>query len=149
MTTIRQADLSDLGRVEDCARKFYGSSRFLKRFKLEAFVATWTTIFTQRCGVIFLLCEPHGEIVGALGAVTGFDPHSGDKSASEFFWFVDPTHRGRGVELYRHFEQWARDCDCVEIRMAHMLDLMPERLEKVYRRWGFVPTEVHYLKELT
>ena len=76
------------------------------------------------------------------------DLYSGDLIATEFFWFVRAEVRGQGLKLYYAFEAWARARHCAQIRMVHLLDLMPERLAKVYRRLGYEPAETHYVKEL-
>lgn len=145
---IREAHIEDLSRLGACAEAFYAASKFLKRFDLERFVAAWTALIEGGSGGVFLLVEDSGEIAGTLGGVVYPDLYSGDLVATEFFWFVREGCRGKGLALYKAFEEWARARDCGEIRMVHLLDLMPEKLERVYRRLGFVPAEVHYVKEL-
>jgi GNAT superfamily N-acetyltransferase len=146
--TIRTATPEDLGRVEKCAREFYSSSRHLKRFDLETFRKTWLSLFASDCGVIFLVCDDSDDILGALGAVAYPDPNSGELVAVEFFWFIRKGCRGKGLELYRRFEQWARDRNCLQIRMGYLVDLMAEKHQRVYRRLGFEPIEVTYAKTL-
>ena len=146
---IREARLDDLRRLEACAREFYAQSRFLKGFDPERFEAFWTSLLEQEMGVIFLLVSDRdGEIEGTLGGVIYPEPYSGARIATEFFWFVHQARRGEGLKLLRAFESWARAKGCAQIRMAHLVDLMPAKLETVYRRFGYTPAEVQYLKEL-
>ena len=145
--TIRTATVEDLGRVEQCARRFYASSRFLKGFRLEVFEKTWTGILAADFGVLLLL-ECGAEIVGAIGGVAYPDPNSGELLATEFFWFVEDGHRGRGLELYRRFEAWARERDCKQINMGHLADLMDEKHRRVYAHLGFEMAEYRWMKEL-
>jgi GNAT superfamily N-acetyltransferase len=98
-------------------------------------------------GVIFV-DENGEEIQGTLGGVAYPEINSGELVATEFFWFVAPERRGGGLRLYRAFEEWARSKGCREIRMAYLIDSMPEKLAKLYRRLGFEPVEVQYVKEL-
>lgn len=146
---IRLATVGDLGTLETCAREFYASSRFLKKFDQTLFQAVWTHFLETGAGVIFLLETPEGEVAGALGGVVFPDLYSGELVATEFFWFVREGKRGSGLLLYRAFEEWAREKGCAEVRMVHLLDSMPEKLNRVYRHLEFTPTEVHYAKELT
>jgi GNAT superfamily N-acetyltransferase len=148
MLQIREARLEDLPRMEDCAREFYAQSRFLKGFNPELFRNTWTQLLANGTGVIFLLVDEEiGEIRGALGGVAYPDPYSGALIATEFFWFVSEGRRGHGLRLLKAFEAWAREKGCSQIRMVHLMDLMPDKLDRVYRRFGYEPAEVHYSKE--
>ena len=145
---IRTATINDLETLADLAAQFYASSKFLNGFDLECFETTWTNLITSGSGAVFVIDGQDGPI-GALGGVAYPDVNSGRLMATEFFWFVDPSHRGRGISLYKAFEDWARAKRCVEIRMIHLSDSMPEQLERLYERLGFEQAEVHYRKELT
>jgi GNAT superfamily N-acetyltransferase len=144
---IREATVEDFPRMESCAREFFSQSRFLKGFDPGVFASTWAGLLASGAGAIFLL-EDENEIHGALGGVAYPDPHTGDLLATEFFWFVSAGHRGQGLRLLKTFETWARAKGCRQIRMAHLVDLMPEKLEAVYKRLGYAPAEVLYVKEL-
>jgi len=133
--------------METQAMKFYASSKFLKGFVLGRFCEFWTKMILDQSGIIFELVHG-GEIKGALGAVSYPDVYSGDLIATEFFWWVDPQNRGRGIELYNRFEEWARTKQCKRIRMTHLCDLMPEGLKWLYGEMGFHAIEINYEKEL-
>lgn len=145
---IRAATVEDLPRCSQSAQEFYESAPSLGSFELDRFITMWTMLLGNGSGVIFLLLD--GEvIVGAIGGVAYPDTYTANLMATEFFWFVGKASRGQGVRLYRLFEQWARDRGCAQIRMVHLLDLMPEKVARFYDRAGFKPLEVHYAKELT
>jgi GNAT superfamily N-acetyltransferase len=146
---IRRATIEDLDRLEPLAREFYASSEFLRNFDLDRFRATWSRLFVDGLGMIFLL-EDAGAIVGTLGAVMYWEPYSGDLIASEMFWFVSAAARGGrgGLQLLQAFEAWARNRGALEIRMVHLLDSMPEKLERIYKHFGYRPAEVHYTKRI-
>lgn len=144
--TIRYATAADLPALAPLAQQFYASSRFLRGFQQERFEAFWAPLLSGS-GVI-LLGERDGAPVGALGGMVYQEPYSGELVAVEFFWFVDPGSRGGGMALYREFEEFARRCGCTQIRMAHLLDLMPEKLGRVYQRLGFTAMETHFCKEV-
>lgn len=144
---IRTATVEDLKTLADLAAQFYASSKFLNNFSLECFEATWTQLITGGMGAVFVIDGEDGPI-GALGGVAYPDVNSGRLIATEFFWFVDPEKRGKGISLYKAFEDWARAKRCAEIRMVHLADSMPEQLERLYERLGFEMAEIHYRKEL-
>jgi GNAT superfamily N-acetyltransferase len=147
--SIRRAEVfEDLVKLLPLASEFYASSKFLKRFDEQRFIALWTELINN-AGVIFLL-EQDRIVTGALGGALYPDAYSSDLVATEFFWFVTESARGGrgGIALYRSFEDWARDRGAAEIRMVHLLDSMPEKLERVYKHFGFQPVEVHFVKGL-
>ena len=145
---IRQAAIKDLPDLAEGALMFYATSKFLKNFRLDRFIAIWTKMLETGTGVIFSLYDgPVG--VGAIGGVVYPDLYSGHLVATEFFWFVVPEYRGKnGMELYWKFEHWALAQKCKEIRMVHLMDSMPDRLATVYKRLGYEAAETHYVKSL-
>lgn len=131
----------------DAAREFYASSKFLGDFDLEKFGTLWKELIESGAGAIFVT-ESDGKIGGAIGCFAHREIYGTRIIAEEFFWFVREEVRGDGVKLFLAFEAWAGAKGAAVIQMAHMLDLMPERLAKFYERRGFEPIEVRYSKSL-
>lgn len=144
---IRKLDIDEIERLGELAEKFYASSEFLQGFSLEVFRESWTSFLSSGLGVIFVL-EADGKLMGAIGGLKYPDPNSGEWTATEFFWFVDEACRGKGLLLLKRFEEWARGQGCKKILMVHLLDLMPEKVKRVYERYGYKAIEVHYAKEV-
>ena len=142
-TTVEQ-----LPQLAECAAVFYAASRFLKDFDMARFVALWTDLLQRDVGVIYSQ-RVDGRLVGTIGGILYPETYSGKPVATEFFWFVLPEFRGAGLQLYHAFEDWARMRGAMEIRMIHLMDSMPQKLERVYTHLGFVPAEVHYVKPLS
>ena len=94
---------------------------------------------------LLLFCVRGDEVVGTLGAIAFPDHVDGAKVASEVFWYVDRKHRGAGLRLIRFFEKWARVTGCKRVMMISMVDVMHERVGRLYKHIGYEPMEVHYL----
>jgi len=146
--TLRAAMAGDLERLYPLAVEFYSRSQFLRHFDLTRFTSCWTELLRQGTGRIFLLIDDSAQIAGVLGGVVYPDLNNGELIATEFFWYVADGVRGQGMKLYRAFEAWARERGCTQMRMVHLLDSMPGKLARVYTHLGYVPAEVHYVKEL-
>jgi GNAT superfamily N-acetyltransferase len=145
---IRKAKANELQKCGDCAREFYASSEHLTGFDIGRFSASWKALIESETGVMFLLLD-EGTVRGAIGGVAFPDINSGTLISQEFFWFVSSSARGSyGVRLYKAFEAWSRERGCAQIRMGHLLDLMPEKVSAFYRAMGFRPIETNYAKEL-
>ena len=144
---IRKATVEDLQTVEPLAREFYASSKALYQFKLNKFCTLWKSLIENDTGVIFMAFDDE-KFIGAIGGVCYPDAYSEDMIATEFFWYITPAKRGRGMALYEKYEEWARSKNCNRIRMAHLCDLMPDALRWLYTELGYRPVEVTYEKEL-
>ena len=95
-----------------------------------------------------LILEEKGESVGGLGLINASGIHNRHRIAVEDFWWVDPNHRGKGLDLFFAFEAWAKIHGCQQTAMVHLVDSMPERLERFYLRQGYHLVEKHYVKEI-
>lgn len=89
-----------------------------------------------------------GLINGALGGLIHRDLYGERLIVEEMFWFMRPDTRGGGVRVYRAFESWAKARGAVSIQMVHLLDSMPEKVERFYKAIGFKAAEVRYIKAL-
>jgi GNAT superfamily N-acetyltransferase len=141
------ATVADIPELYGLAARFYAESNLLGTFDAEMFRANWERILRENVGAIFLL-KSGNWLAGALGGVVYPDMYQDRLVATEFFWFVKPESRGSGLRLYDAFEKWAKERGCQQIRMVHLLDVMPERVSQIYLRLGFTPAEVHYIKEI-
>jgi GNAT superfamily N-acetyltransferase len=144
---IRPLTESDLAETALKGAAFYREGKLPGRFVPEVFTQTWRQLLGSGIGTLIGL-EIDGRIEGALGGVKSPDPNDGDLVAVEMFWFVDANHRGHGLKLLDAFEEWAHQQGCKRVGMIHLLQLMPDKLEVLYRRRKYQPVEVHYLKEL-
>lgn len=137
----------ELWELPKLAEEFYNSSSHLKVFNAEIAVANWQSIIENEIGIVFGL-KDNDEIIGMLGAMKVPDLHTGEMLATEIFWFVSESKRRNGLLLVREFEKWAKLNKCSRIMMAHMQDLMPEKLEMLYTRLGYSLMEKSYVKEI-
>ena len=147
LSVITPAQPKDLQRLGPLACQFYAASKFLRAFDMERFESLWKGLLESGNGVIYVL-ESNGEITGVIGGVLHPEAYSGELIAQEFFWYVDEKRRGHGIRLYRCLENWARIKGCMELRMAHLSDSMPEKVADFYRRVGYEKVETLYAKRL-
>lgn len=144
---ISIATIEDLPKLSKIAEQFYSSSEHLDGFDIDVFVFNWENFIESNIGIIFLLIND-GRIVGVLGGIKYPDVNSNHLMATELFWYVEKDHRGQGGRLLKEFEEWAKTEGCKKIIMVHMTDLMPDKLESIYKHKGYKKMEVHYVKEV-
>lgn len=107
--TLREAELGDVPAVARLARTFIGQSGYARMFELtvEDITTAIDSVVDSDAGVC-ILCECDGRVVGAiLGTRSPVWLKRGETVAVELGWWVDPEHRGPGMDLLRAFERWA------------------------------------------
>ncbi len=108
---------------------------------------------TDSSHLVLLLCSAEDLAVGIFVGSKLDSPFLFHPWASELLWWVSPEGRkGRNpFRMLEAFEVWAGEKNCVYIQVS-----LPERysrkkkkrLNRIYRRKGFRPTEKSYTKEL-
>lgn len=146
MMVIRKVDVSEVPYVTRFMKRFEKATEFVK-VDVEYSIGTYVDLISNDHGVM-IVAEAEGEMVGGIGGIKAPDLHNGDMIAVETFWFVDPEYSGPGLQLWKAFEEWAKEEGCVKVAMIHLEDSCPATLETLYRRRGYKPIERHYVKEI-
>ena len=100
---------------------------------------------------VILIAEKDNKIVGAIGFIVAPDLYKENSLlAIETFWYVTPEYRGGmiGIRLIKAFERYAENLGCNRVALIHMSDSYPDMLRKLYIKFGYKLTELHYIKEL-
>ncbi len=144
---IVSATLEDLPSVARNGRAFYEEGQLPGDFNPSTFCSTWEKFIASGLGKIFAL-KKGTDFCGALGCLVYPDPNDGATVAMETFWYVSKQFRGRGLLLLNAFEEWAKENNAARCMIAHYVHLNADVLGRIYRRRGFSPLEVHYIKTL-
>jgi N-acetylglutamate synthase-like GNAT family acetyltransferase len=95
--------------------------------------------------------ELHGKhlvkkITGLLGMLIVAHPFSGEITADELMWYVEPEARksGAGIKLLWEAERVAKEMDAKKMQVS----APNEKIGALYKRYGYEQIEVKYLKEL-
>jgi len=150
MIRVRPISLKELPLILAEAVSFVEDSKHVPVDPM-VFFQTWTKFIQTGIGTVFIMESPQdrpGVFRGGLGAVRMPDPNTGELTATEIFWHVKPEHRGHGLYLFKHFEKWARETGCTKVTVVHMADSMPDKLRRLYHRYGYRELETHYTKEI-
>ncbi len=111
--------------------------------KPEQIAATIAQLLSSPNGTI-LVSDDDGHITGMIGVLIFDHPFSGERTASDVAWWVDPEARGHGIRLLHAAEEWAR-----ENGAKNMVMVAPDtRVGGIYARLGYTPIELSYQKGL-
>lgn len=143
---IFKATAEDVRPIIEMAKHFRECTEFIP-VDVETCVETYTKAIRAGTGAIFgyRLID---EIAGALACIKGNDLHFPRSMAVETFWYVPPQygHLGIGPQLFKAFEEWAKEQKCDYTAMIHLADSYPDSLERWYIRKGYKLAEKHYIK---
>lgn len=94
-------------------------------------------------GVVFV-SDADGIVTGMIGGFVA--PHfiSGERIATEAFWWVQPGQRGHGVRLERRFRRWAHEHGATRVHMGAPDD----EVGRIYTALGYQRIETTYARAL-
>lgn len=82
--------------------------------------------------------------IGLIAMLLYTHPMSGELTATEVVWWVNPERRGVGVRLFKRAEAWARAQGAVLLQMI----APTEAVARFYERCGFDRIETTYHRRL-
>lgn len=97
-------------------------------------------------GRILLYSNDDGKVVGLLGFIISPHYFTGELTANEIMWYVEPSERkgGAGIKLL-----WAAEQAAKEMKAKYMGFTAPTAdVSALYQRFGYSLLEVAYLKQL-
>ena len=145
---IRDAIKADFPAIELHAARFWQETGFDEPYQAGSALFYMDIAFDQG---LLLVAEHGGEVVGfAAGALSPLMGNNDYLSGSELAWWIEPEHRGGrlGIQLMKELESAARTAGCDFWNMIYMQSCMPEAIEKMYQKMGYVLKETTYGKRL-
>lgn len=147
MYVIRDAHKADITNIISGIQEFVASSSYRIDVVDELHVEnTLLHLIGHGDGCVAVLESEDGAFAGCFIGLAHPHLFSGKRMLGELFIYTTRESRGHGGKLRRFAEEWAREHDCSTFSIAYPVS--ESHLEKVYRRWGFVPCETHWRKEL-
>ena len=129
---------------------FFKESQLTLEFKPDVFLDRIGGLLDAGVAGVIGSFDSDGTIQGALAFSLYDDIYTGDKTATEMWWFVLPEHRGGSVamRLIRSFEKLAALKGCKRICMIHLAALQKDRLSELYQAMGYQLIECCYSKPI-
>jgi GNAT superfamily N-acetyltransferase len=95
-------------------------------------------------GVVFVAADGD-RLVGMIGMMTFSHHLTGEKTAGEVAWWVEPDARGIGTALLKHAERWGAEQGALHIQM----NAPNTRVGTLYERRGYHMAETTYYRPVT
>lgn len=149
---IRRAKPDDMPELQRMAQSFHSAWRYADRapLDLDAFASTVANLATNPAGVVLVADTGSGLHGMAAATATRHWFNAKHITGQELFWWADEQARGTGAgfALLGALEDWARSVGCQTFMMVSTVNLAPEKLARVYKRRGYVPCDIQYLRSL-
>lgn len=142
---IREATEADIPRLIEMGERFLTETVYRGRVAVNpsAMARTVARLLVSDGGAVFVSERDH-TVVGMIGMLVFEHPITGEITASELFWWVEPEARGTGIRLLKRGEQWARDAGAERI---HMIAPTSD-VGRLYERLGYTALETTYERAL-
>lgn len=147
MTTLREAVATDVSQLQTMFATFVASTQYARYVGNDPAYSTGLIerLIANDDGVIFVAVR-NGAVIGMLGLVAFQHPMSGERVASEAFWWLDPAQRGYGGFLLKRGERWAIAHGAR--RLSLMAPADKPRVGEIYAALGYDCVEITYQKDL-
>lgn len=138
---IREAQPADLPRLLEMGRNFIAQTKYkdLISGNSEQMTRTIEGLLGNPSASFLVAENGGGELVGMIGAIMYVHPISGEMTANEIVWWVEPAHRGIGIRLLREIEQWTQDAGGALNMVAP-----DEKTARIYESLGYTLIESVY-----
>jgi GNAT superfamily N-acetyltransferase len=123
------------------------SDESLKEYGLEVENERLEQMIEVCKDISFFLCVD-GKPVGLIAGFIINNLTNGRPALQEVIWYVDKPYRSNGRQLLNYFEEAAKNLGCYQVVMALMCNSGAEKLDSFYKRMGYKPFEVQYMKEI-
>lgn len=144
---IRQADLGDIVRLEEMARRFLASTPYGGLILPAPGYLEHFCMQVLKQGVV-LVADVGGRTVGMLALLIGTHLLTGDLAAEEVVWWVEPEHRAGGIgpELLAAAERWASAKNVSVLKMV--APGANPSVGRFYAARGYLHVESIYIRRL-
>lgn len=145
---IREATRLDVPRCVEMGRRFWRTTGYstLITENPAQMAAIGERLIAGPDSVLLVDQRTTGEIIAMIGVLI-FQHHlSGQRTAGELFFWVEPEHRGRGVWLLTAAENWARHHGAVLMQMIEPTNV--DDVGDLYERLGYAEIEIGWMRPL-
>jgi len=129
---------------------FFNEGALPGAFNPHAFIEKMSHLIKLDVASVIGAFDKHGTIQGAIAFSVYDDIYTGEKTATEMWWFVLPEHRvgATAMRLLREFERNAKERGCKRACMVHLIAINSDTLSALYRRLDYKHIESCYAKTL-
>ena len=143
--TIRRAGPEDMQRLVEMGQRFVNETTYSGFVTINPERLSNTIIALSMNPDATILVSENGAGVNGMIALMVYDhPYSGQRTAFEVVWWVEPEARGEGLKLLSAAEGWARENGAKAMQMV----APTPRVGQLYEKHGYHLVESSYQRSL-
>jgi len=144
---IREATIEDVPRVVELGRKFLAEGPYAGQLADNPEQATrFASLLIGNPAAKILVSDLDGRITGVLAFLLFPHHFSGEMTALEIIWYVEPQYRPGGIAMRL---MWTAERIALEMKAHFMQFTAPDaKASAIYERFGYHQVEIGYQKEL-
>lgn len=148
---IREATLKDIPELTDLLIPFYYESGLMEKgmnLCVKSCITTAESMIESN-GIVFVAGEE--TLIGSLGVfVSPWHFNYEQYSAQEVWFYVKPDHRkgSVGLRLIDAYIKWAKGKNITRLALVSLPNKERSKIERLYERKGFAPSEKFYARRL-
>lgn len=144
---IREIQIPELPLVSELVQGAHAEG-LIPEYDPAAFEFHWQKLIEAGVGAIF--AEGSGPLAGGIGVLVTADLYTGQTFAREAAFFIRPEHRDGSLahRLLSAYDEWAESKGATRQFITAHWGPNRGRLEKMYLRKGYSPTEVCYGRDI-
>jgi len=125
-------------------QRFFDMAQEPGTFNPASFLKFWCKIYDNKNGFM-LVNDRNGVIDGAFGLIIQEDELTGDRIATEKFWYSEGFS---GPKLFKKAQEMAKKCEATILYVQHFNNQYSEKIHEFYKNDGFKLRYLRLLKEL-
>jgi len=125
-------------------QRFFGLAGEIGKFNPDSFIKFWHRMHDTKSGFM-LVNETDGVIDGAYGVVIQDEFLTGQRIATEVFWYSEGM---AGVRLFKKAVELSKRCDAKVMYIQHLTSIPSEKVTEYYCKQGFNLKYHRFSKEL-
>ena len=143
--SIRQGVEADFSQVLTLMKEF--QAEILEDYGIDLSTLNFEEM-SKYIGTSFI-AEEEGKIIGIIAGQFIKFPMVGEKIYQETIWFVKRNRRKCGLLLMKTLIAWCKEQGVKFIVTSRIMNFKPESFDALYKKLGFMPYEVNYIKDLS
>lgn len=149
--TIRPATVDDLPTLLRMAESFVAETSYRGKLRPDSTAVLNLVNGLMAHGLMLIAYDGLGACSGMLGAMHHINPMTGESTANELAFWLDPGLRSFGYAsaLLTEFEAWAASKGATVWQLSAPAGPQGERVGRLYGRRGYEPLETTYQRRVS
>jgi hypothetical protein len=148
MIEIREVSSEEMNAVTVAFSSFFAEGGLPGKYDAVACAEYWRNLIDQERSVSLVAVDASGKMVGVYMGLIAPDMLTGQTTAYECVWYVQPEYKGIGVKLHKRWERLCIQRGVTRFIAGHLSNWSCTDMPTLYKQLGYQPYEIIYIKDM-